>query len=1032
MKRSIYFLTMGFALLFVAFSCKKEEGADADQFVIAQDQLSFTLDQYRQVIEIPVQSNIPESEWEFASSASWISLSPSVSETRGLMVAVAENGEKEGKRRAQVTVGARGRQYRISVDQIGKGPYLEVNDVTIDAEGGTLSVKVISNIPGYKLGDPVISPEDNAEEGKDWFVSTGKVVKVNAETRYEYRAQNSLFPYTRKATMSITSQVDASILAGLDATQKAQYEARAKEVKVMQSPVSIKGVPTLKGEKVKIVDVTGSEIHAGMEFYTLIDGDYTTTYHSRWGKGYEDPTTTFPVTFEFELESPTSVEYMYIMSSKAWDPEHNIVVGESSNGDIGEFSVWYKTPDDKEYKLIGEGDFQERAGYNQYIFPEAVSNAISIMLKVESGSGDNGVSGGFVTAAEVEFWKSNADEINGKMEDIFTDLSCSELKEGVTKADIIALGAESPVIAVAAATPLMENTYGEKDKEFRIRTYDAFSDNTVMFKELYTQMYTAMDNPTGVHVNSGEVMTVCLDKAPEHQKIRLAIYGDNGDEPNYGGGGLGEAANQIVGLRPGVNSFTTTASGMLYVLNTSEDLSQYNEPVKVHILPSAGDVQGFFDLATMKTNEKLQELLDACTYKYFVIRGQYFMFNFHTQSMKRFKKDGKLEDLVSGIKAWDKIICWQHELMGLKKLAPMSNPQKDELVVTWCHPRFNNHMMAISSEGEGYMDASTRRVRFVTSSLGNIITLDRLLSAEDNSWGPAHEAGHDNQQAINWRSTTESSNNLFSNYVIYKWGKYGSRGATITDLANSYANPDQPWALYGRSGVATYQNEDPEIHMRMNWQLWNYFHRCGYDEEFFPTLFNNLREDPLHNEFWAGDFMKLGDEDLGYSQLQYYKMVCKAAQMDFTEFFKVWGFFEPINQAYDQYGTAMYIVTEEMITDAKNWVDAQGWPAAPPIQYIEDRTVKSGTTYSDMGYIDTYKNKVKITKTPSIAVLYGNSYSVSNGEQAVAVELRQGTTANGELLYFSNRKDFVLPDGVSASGNTFWAVQYDGKRIKMQ
>ena len=40
------------------------------------------------------------------------------------------------------------------------------------------------------------------------------------------------------------------------------------------------------------------------------------------------------------------------------------------------------------------------------------------------------------------------------------------------------------------------------------------------------------------------------------------------------------------------------------------------------------------------------------------------------------------------------------------------------------------------------------------------------MAAEDNAWGPAHEIGHVHQAAINWASSTESSNNLFSNYII--------------------------------------------------------------------------------------------------------------------------------------------------------------------------------------------------------------------------------------------------------------------------
>ena len=55
-----------------------------------------------------------------------------------------------------------------------------------------------------------------------------------------------------------------------------------------------------------------------------------------------------------------------------------------------------------------------------------------------------------------------------------------------------------------------------------------------------------------------------------------------------------------------------------------------------------------------------------------------------------------------------------------------------------------------------------------------------------------------------------------------------------------------------------------------------------------------------------------------------------------------------------------------------------------------------------------------------------------NCDQAVAVEVRRGNDSTGELLYFSNMFSFEVPSSVSLSGNSLWAVQYDGARIKIQ
>lgn len=101
--------------------------------------------------------------------------------------------------------------------------------------------------------------------------------------------------------------------------------------------------------------------------------------------------------------------------------------------------------------------------------------------------------------------------------------------------------------------------------------------------------------------------------------------------------------------------------------------------------------------------------------------------------------------------------------------------------------------------------------------------------------GPAHEIGHIHQKAINWPGCTESSNNLFSNYVLYKLGKYCSRGSELFHLADARFVEGQAWFDMGNPH---HMNEDTEIHMRMYWQLWNYYHRCGYNENFGKRFSN--------------------------------------------------------------------------------------------------------------------------------------------------------------------------------------------------
>ena len=77
----------------------------------------------------------------------------------------------------------------------------------------------------------------------------------------------------------------------------------------------------------------------------------------------------------------------------------------------------------------------------------------------------------------------------------------------------------------------------------------------------------------------------------------------------------------------------------------------------------------------------------------------------------------------------------------------------------------------------------------------------------------------------------ESSNNLFSNYVLYKIGRECSNGAPLSVLADRKLN-NRPFCNF----LGDPKKEDTEIHMRIYWQLWLYFHRCGIKSDFYRII----------------------------------------------------------------------------------------------------------------------------------------------------------------------------------------------------
>jgi hypothetical protein len=64
-------------------------------------------------------------------------------------------------------------------------------------------------------------------------------------------------------------------------------------------------------------------------------------------------------------------------------------------------------------------------------------------------------------------------------------------------------------------------------------------------------------------------------------------------------------------------------------------------------------------------------------------------------------------------------------------------------------------MMAVtSSNPDVYMNATNRRVQFGVGTIKEIGSREKMQegTGQGNIWGPAHEMGHVNQMAINWRS----------------------------------------------------------------------------------------------------------------------------------------------------------------------------------------------------------------------------------------------------------------------------------------
>lgn len=692
-------------------------------------------------------------------------------------------------------------------------------------------------------------------------------------------------------------------------------------------------------------------------------------YHSKWGQSAD-----FPVILEYYFEGNTDIDYFIYHTN-------------SGNGTFGKFDVYTQTKENTEYVHQGSYDFNMR---NSPSIASLKTPVKATKVKFEVHSGKNG----YVSCDEMQFFKKNKkNTLEEQLLTVFTDITCSEIKPDVTQEQIEAL----PEFFIQTASALKDDSYNKWEKEFRIREYYPYSSADEWADKLMTRKYGDLDNPTGIYVNEGDEVVVLVGNT-HGQSISIQNIGEETSK----GYAQTSVNGDIYPLKEGVNKLTAKQTGMLFVMYNTNIQNPDAQPIKIHIPLGGGKVCGFFSLKEHQTNEKYKELIDKADYKYFCVIGNAIILYFHHKQLKA----AVPYDILSSIELWDNMIQWQQELMGIEDVYPK---------------QMNNHIFAISPEG-GYMWASEGRIGFVYTALGDILRKSYLMASR-NSWEPAHEIGHVHQGAINWASTTESSNNLFSNYTIYKFGQNCSRGTELAvpeyaanvkkaTLVFRRCVENKAWCDFGTD----YQGEDPEMHARMNWQLWNYYHRCGYNPQFFPTLFKLMREN------------RVSTQDPGENQMMYARMACRAANENLTDFFERWGFFVPISMKVNQYGTYNYIVTDAMIKETKEFM--KQFPAPKhAFYYLEDR--KKGdpgldTTPPDVGYFTQFAEDMKITKQITYTIS-GHQVNVQNGEQAVAFEIKE----NDNLKYFGTSFQFEVPNTISPDRVKLYAVQADGVRIEM-
>lgn len=807
-----------------------------------------------------------------------------------LQIEVSENTDRE-LRETYIIITAAGLNSRVKVRQLGTTPEVLVSssNFQVQAIGDNIEFTVTANI-GYEIID---CPE--------WIKAVPQTrLSGMVETIHTFAVGKNKDESARSASLIIQSKEPGVALE------------RNIEIKQLGN-VYTGGELVLKDDiKVKVVGGKASNSQSGEGIEKSYDGDLSTLYHSAWNNGTAETNPDyFPITLDYYFNNAEQIDYLVYYPRQS-----------GGNGLFKETEIWVQTGNANELIKLMDKDFQGSSVAVRVEFDSPLVDVKTVRFVVKSGTGDNQ---GFASCAEMEFYKKNEDKFDTFT--LFKDLACTELKSGITEAEIEAC---PNAFFRNIARFMYENNYPQ---EFRIGEYKAYPHPDMESQKNKTAQYSLHDNPTGIVAEKGKDLVVLVG---DNQGYAVGLRIVNFNMPE--GDGFNEGRSYP--LAKGINRIKPVESGLVYVMYHTPDFKAA-PVIPVHF--ASGVVNGYFDV-TKHSGEDWKQILDKAPHAYLDVVGKYAHLTFPTVRFRN-HTGSRGKELIE---AYDRIVELQHDLMGLRKYNCV----------------FNNRMYFCVIY-TSYMYAASYHTAYNDNTLAELCNVDALTT--NAIWGPAHEAGHINQTrpGILWVGTTEVTNNIFSMYVQRSFGNSTRLQTESMQGEGGYTNRyEKAMNRTFRTAQAHAAEDDVFCKLVPFWQLQLYLADAQGNEDFYKDLFQMVRQEP-------------NKQTHGAHQVEFVVRASKAARLNLFDFFEKWGFLTEFDQEVEDYSRSRLTVTKSMIEDAKRRIEAMGYSKpAHRFEYICDANM-------DL-YKSTTTTIVKGTVSRS-----GKKLTMSGWKNVVAYEVRQ-------------------------------------------
>ena len=676
--------------------------------------------------------------------------------------------------------------------------------------------------------------------------------------------------------------------------------------------------------------------------------------------------------------------------------------------------------------------------------------------------------------------RNNESAFQAALETVFEDDACTVLKAEYAAMDDAALrtalsakGLDATLVEMAvkvkndnwgepnekADKPAWDSQYGKKFRVQLIEPYSVAGEVTAWFGH---NAHTNMDNPTGLYMNKCQVAYVMVEgEIKEGAELWACWINGHSKMPNYNNG-----YSNGVRLHTGLNVVPFGSDGsalyinyLVHTYNTASKtftrkLGDYDD-LKVHI--EGGYINGYYNthgdaLYTADTDADWMYYEERANMRNITILGRQQVLQFELNDVTVTEENGNTwterglakllpEELPASlpenqrinaiVEAWDRIMLIEKMTMGLvsKEVADSMNllyPRWDgawenkaemydyEGYYDYCEGRnyadyYNHHGLAFGTVS-GYMYGSWDHCGYHINTTPSIMT--QIATEAGPTWGPAHEIGHQHQGLLTVNGLTEVTNNLFSNIAVWYMGMGTSRvNGTDGNLPHVYDN--------FKAGGDFFDNNIWAL-TQMYYRLWLYYHRSGYDTQFYPKLFELLRHNPM-----SGGYYQQGKTSI----LHFYQMCCEAAQEDLTEFFRAYGFFRVMsNRLVGDYSNSEYTQSQADIDAAIAAVKAKGYPLNNKPLFINDCTPDptyshdgktqrsywdgnqtSNGTNAQIGSYLLFVNPDTTITGKYVYALVDNKVTMSGGNGAAGFAIYN---KEGEILAFANHHSFTINDEV--------------------